>query len=66
VLGIDPKAQGLGLGRALTDLGLAHLRRGGLSHVLLYVEEENTAAVTLYERTGFTRHAVDVSWRSAG
>jgi mycothiol synthase len=64
VLGIDPSAQGLGLGRALTDLGLAHLRRAGLSHVLLYVEEENTAAVTLYERTGFTRHAVDVSWRS--
>jgi mycothiol synthase len=40
--------------------------RAGLSSVLLYVEEENTAAVTLYERSGFTRHAVDVSWRSAG
>jgi mycothiol synthase len=66
VLGVDPSAQGLGLGRALTDVGLAHLRGAGLSHVLLYVEEENTAAVTLYERTGFTRHAVDVSWRSAG
>ncbi|WP_246630603.1 mycothiol synthase [Modestobacter lapidis] len=65
VLGIDPSAQGLGLGRALTDLGLAHLRRAGLSHVLLYVEEENTAAVALYERSGFTRHAVDVNWRSA-
>ena len=64
VLGIDPAAQGLGLGRALTDVGLAHLCRAGLSHVLLYVEEENTAAVALYERTGFTRHAVDVSWRS--
>jgi mycothiol synthase len=65
VLGIAPSAQGTGLGRALTDLGLAHLRRAGLSHVLLYVEEENTAAVALYERSGFTRHAVDVSWRSA-
>jgi mycothiol synthase len=65
VLGVDPAAQGTGLGRALTDLGLAHLRRAGLSHVLLYVEEENTAAVSLYGRTGFTRHAVDVSWRSA-
>ena len=66
MLGIDPDAQGMRLGRALTDVGLAHLRSRGLSHVLLYVEEENTAAVTLYERTGFTRHAVDVSWRSAG
>jgi mycothiol synthase len=65
VLGIDPDAQGTGLGRALTDLGLAHLRRAGLSHVLLYVEEDNAVAVSLYERRGFTRHAVDVSWRLA-
>ncbi|WP_436703432.1 mycothiol synthase [Geodermatophilus sp. CPCC 205761] len=65
VLGIDPDAQGLGLGRALTDLGLAHLRARGLGPVLLYVDEDNTAAVTLYERSGFTRYAVDVSWRRA-
>ena len=63
VLGIDPGAQGLGLGRALTDLGLAYLRDRGLGQVLLYTEEDNTAAVTLYERSGFTRYAVDVSWR---
>ncbi|MCZ2838307.1 mycothiol synthase [Modestobacter sp. VKM Ac-2985] len=63
VLGIDPDAQGMRLGRALTDAGLAHLRASGLSAVLLYVEEENTAAVALYERSGFNRHAVDVSWR---
>ncbi len=63
VLGIDPDAQGLGLGRALTALGLAHLRRSGLAQVLLYVEEDNVPAVALYERSGFTRHAVDVSWR---
>ena len=63
VLGVDPDAQGSGLGRALTDVGLAHLRGLGLRQVLLYVEEDNTAAVTLYERSGFTRHAVDVSWR---
>jgi mycothiol synthase len=63
VLGIDPAAQGLRLGRALTDLGLAHLRGRGLGHVLLYVEEDNAAAVRLYESRGFTRYAVDVSWR---
>ena len=63
VLGVDPAAQGIRLGRALTDLGLAHLRGRGLAEVLLYVEEDNTAAVALYERTGFTRYAVDVSWR---
>ena len=65
VLGIDPDAQGMRLGRALTDLGLAHLRSRGLAQVLLYVEEGNTAAVSLYERSGFTRHTVDVSWRRA-
>ncbi|MET0765757.1 MAG: mycothiol synthase [Blastococcus sp.] len=63
VLGIDPDAQGLRLGTALTDLGLAHLRSRGLGQVLLYVEEENAAAVRLYEGRGFRRFSVDVSWR---
>jgi mycothiol synthase len=63
VLGIDPAAQGLRLGGALTDLGLAHLRGRGLAQVLLYVEEDNAAAVRLYESRGFHRYAVDVSWR---
>jgi mycothiol synthase len=63
VLGVDPDAQGMSLGRALTDLGLAHLRSLGLREVLLYVEEDNTAAVRLYEGRGFSRFAVDVSWR---
>ena len=65
VLGIDPGAQGLGLGRALTDLGLAHLRARGLGQVLLYVEEDNAAAVRLYEGRGFRRFSVDVSWHRA-
>ncbi len=63
VLGIAPEAQGLRLGGALTDLGLAHLRSRGLRQVLLYVEEDNAAAVHVYESRGFTRFAVDVSWR---
>ncbi|HEY4631665.1 MAG TPA: mycothiol synthase [Blastococcus sp.] len=63
VLGIDPDAQGMSLGRALTDLGLAHLRARGPGQVLLYVEEENAAAVRLYESRGFRRFSADVSWR---
>jgi mycothiol synthase len=63
VLGIDPDAQGMRLGRALTDLGLAYLRGRGLKEVLLYVEEDNAAAVRLYESRGFRRFSVDVSWR---
>jgi mycothiol synthase len=63
VLGVDPAAQGMRLGRALTDLGLAHLRGRGLAEVLLYVEEDNGTAVGLYERSGFRRFSIDVSWR---
>jgi mycothiol synthase len=63
VLGIDPDAQGMRLGRALTDLGLAYLRARGLREVMLYVEEDNAAAVALYERSGFHRYSVDVSWQ---
>jgi len=63
VLGIDPDAQGMRLGRALTDLGLAHLRSRRLGEVLLYVEEDNAAAVRLYESRGFRRFSVDVAWR---
>jgi mycothiol synthase len=63
VLGIDPGAQGMSLGRALTDLGLAHLRGRGLGQVMLYVEEDNAAAVRRYESRGFRRFPVDVSWR---
>jgi mycothiol synthase len=63
VLGVDPDAQGMRLGGALTDHGLAHLRRRGLHQVLLYTEESNTTAVRLYEARGFTRYAVDVAWR---
>jgi mycothiol synthase len=63
VLGVDPAAQGMHLGAALTDLGLGHLRRLGLRSVLLYTEESNTTAVRLYEARGFSRFAVDVQWR---
>lgn len=60
VLGVDPDAQGLGLGGALTSLALHHLAHAGLHHVILYTERENTAAVRTYTRAGFERTAVDV------
>lgn len=62
VVGVDPDAQGLGLGRALTLTGLHHLRGLGLDQIMLYVDESNSAAVRLYESLGFTRHAVDVMY----
>jgi mycothiol synthase len=60
VLGVDPDAAGLGLGRALTLAGLRHLRDRGLDQVMLYVDEDNRPAVKLYQALEFARWATDV------
>ena len=60
VVGVDPAEQGAGLGRALTLVGLAHLRAAGLAEAMLYVEEDNIPAIRLYTDLGFTRWDTDV------
>lgn len=62
VLGVDPDHQGKGLGRLLTDVGLAHLARSGAARVVLYVEGDNVPALATYERAGFTRAGVHVQY----
>ncbi|MFC4004550.1 mycothiol synthase [Prauserella oleivorans] len=62
VVGVDPAAQGGGLGRALTLAGLRYLRERGLRQVILYVEGDNAPAVAVYRRLGFERHEVDVQY----
>jgi len=59
VVGVDPAAQGRGLGRLLTLAGLHHLTGLGVSEVLLYVESDNTPAVRTYAALGFTHAAAD-------
>jgi mycothiol synthase len=68
IVGVDPSEQGRGLGPALTLTGLRSLQARGLADVLLYVDEDNVAAVKTYTRLGFERHATDVLYRrgSAG
>lgn len=63
VVGVDPGQQGGGLGRALTLAGLRHLRERGLAEVLLYVDEDNTAAVRMYTALGFSRWSTDAMYR---
>ena len=68
VLGVDPAAQGSGLGRALTAAGLHHLQQRlghaggeppGEPEVILYAESDNVAALKTYEALGFRRSNVD-------
>ena len=63
VVGVDPAEQGSGLGRALTLAGLHHLRDLGLDQVMLYVDEDNVAAIRLYEGLGFARTRTDAMYR---
>ena len=62
VVGVDPDAQGLGLGSALTRLGLVHLQRQGIRTVDLYVEGDNEPALAVYRRLGFETAARDVMY----
>jgi mycothiol synthase len=60
VVGVDPGERGTGLGRALTVIGLRHLRHLGLPDAMLYVDADNTSAIRLYKSLGFTRWETDV------
>lgn len=69
VVGVDPAAQGRGLGATLTLTGLHHLAER-LSNspqptVMLYVEADNGAAVKTYRRLGFDVSSVDAAYAAA-
>ena len=69
VLGVDPSAQGRGLGRALTLIGLEHLARRlrdrDEATVILYVESDNAAAIRTYEGLGFVPAVVDTAFSAS-
>ncbi|PRC46602.1 mycothiol synthase, partial [Mycobacterium sp. ITM-2017-0098] len=67
VVGVDPSAQGRGLGAALTLRGLHHLadrlvESDRNAQVMLYVEADNAAAVKTYRRLGFDIVNTDVAY----
>ncbi len=72
VVGVDPSAQGRGLGQALTAVGIASLAERlnrpnipGEPTVMLYVESDNVAAVRTYESLGFSTFSVDTAYAAA-
>jgi mycothiol synthase len=66
VVGVDPAAQGGGLGGLLTAVGIAHLAQrlneAAEPTVMLYVESDNTAALRTYRRLGFAQYSVDTAY----
>jgi mycothiol synthase len=66
VVGVDPAAQGRGLGATLTLVGLHHLAerlsKSDKPIVMLYVEADNSAAVKTYQRLGFDVFSVDAAY----
>ncbi|GAA1638349.1 mycothiol synthase [Georgenia ruanii] len=62
-LGVDPGAQGQGLGGMLTRRAMVELARRGLRSATLYVEGDNDAALRTYQKEGFRCVAIDVQYR---
>lgn len=63
VVGVHPRAQGGGLGKALTMAGLAYLRDvRSVRNVMLYVESDNVPALAVYTKLGFTLWDADVQY----
>jgi len=59
VIGVDPRAQGTGLGRWLAVAGLQLMHERGAALGMLFVAAENHGAIALYESLGFTVHRTD-------
>ncbi len=63
VVGVDPDAQGIGLGRHLVVAGLDDLaRRRGCTTGALYVAADNPAAIALYDSLGFRIARTDTAF----
>jgi len=60
VVGVAPRTQGRGYGRALLDAGLRRLAAAGRTRVVLYVDKAESIAVQMYEKVGFTLAHRDV------
>jgi mycothiol synthase len=59
VIGVDPRTQGTGLGRALAIAGLGAVHDRGVGTGMLFVAADNAGARSLYGSLGFEIHRTD-------
>ena len=59
VIGVDPRAQGTGLGRSIAVAGLAAVYARGAPVGMLFCAADNTGALALYRSLGFEVHRTD-------
>jgi mycothiol synthase len=59
VVGVDPRVQGTGLGRALVLAGLDTVHARGVDTGMLFCAADNAPALKLYRSIGFIVHRVD-------
>ena len=63
VVAVRPSHHGHGLGRALTQTGLASLHERHINHVMLFVDGANTTARNLYQQLGFSVTSTTTAFR---
>lgn len=63
IMGVEPKFQGRGIGKAITIAGLKYLRYEGIFSAMLYVDADNKKAIELYQSLGFKEWGRDVLYR---
>ena len=63
VTAVSNKYAGKGIGKALTITGLNYLKYQGLNSAMLYVDEDNQAAFSLYKSLGFLESGKDVMYK---
>jgi len=65
VIGVHPSERRRHFGRALTILGLEHMRRRGMTQATAYVDALNSGALAMYYALGFTLDHTDLCYSKA-
>jgi ribosomal protein S18 acetylase RimI-like enzyme len=53
---VDKDSQGLGIGSKLVDAGIEYVKNLGFNKIELEVDVDNTKAINMYRKRGFTLH----------